>query len=98
MEVIKSKSDKSSLRQEGIVRFHPILLVMKKKYRSNIAASIHETADGLHEAGLMDKLTMDEFDALCLTPVVPMAQDEISIMHKKQKGHLKNPSQEGKTR
>ena len=54
---------------------------MKKKYRSNIAASIHETADGLHEAGLMDKLTMDEFDAICLTTVVPMAQDEICLLY-----------------
>lgn len=71
---------------------------MKKQYRSDIAASVHETAEGLHKAGLMDKLTMNEFDALCLTPFVPIVQDEISSMHKKQKGHLPNPRQEGKTR
>ena len=70
---------------------------MKKKYRSDIAASVHETAEGLHDVGLMDKLTMDEFDALCLAPVTPVSQDEISSMHKKQKSHLKSPHQEGKT-
>jgi len=32
-------------------------------------ASIHETAEGLHAAGVMDKRTMREFDDLCLTPV-----------------------------
>jgi putative transcriptional regulator len=32
-------------------------------------ASIHETAEGLQAAGVMDKRTMREFDDLCLTPV-----------------------------
>jgi putative transcriptional regulator len=32
-------------------------------------ASIHETAEGLHAAGAMDKRTMREFDEICLTPV-----------------------------
>ena len=48
-----------------------------KKYRSGIMASVHETASGLHEAGLMDKRTMREFDKKCLTPVVPMPSEQI---------------------
>jgi putative transcriptional regulator len=32
-------------------------------------ASIHETAEGLSAAGLMNKLTMRKFDAMCLTPI-----------------------------
>ena len=32
-------------------------------------ASIHETAEALHAAGVIDKGTMREFDELCLTPV-----------------------------
>jgi len=32
-------------------------------------ASIHETAEDLYEAGLMEKHTMREFDELCLTPI-----------------------------
>jgi putative transcriptional regulator len=51
--------------------------MIKKQYRSDIAASIHETAQGLHEAGLMDKRTMREFNELCLTPVNPLTPDEI---------------------
>lgn len=50
---------------------------MKKQYRSDIAASVHETADGLHKAGLMDKKTMREFDELCLTRIKPLTPDEI---------------------
>jgi putative transcriptional regulator len=51
--------------------------VIKKQYNSGIAASIHETAQGLHEIGLMDKRTMKEFDELCLTPISPLTPDEI---------------------
>ena len=40
-----------------------------KHYRSPLMASIHETAEGLHSAGLIDKLTMHKFDAMSLTPV-----------------------------
>jgi hypothetical protein len=32
-------------------------------------ASIHETAEALHETGLLDQRTMREFDEMCLTPV-----------------------------
>jgi putative transcriptional regulator len=50
---------------------------MKKQYRSSVMASIHETAEGLHAAGVMDKRTMREFDELCLTPVQPLKPREI---------------------
>ena len=40
-----------------------------KQYRSTLMASIHETAEGLSAAGLMNKLTMHKFDAMCLTPI-----------------------------
>ena len=40
-----------------------------KQYRSPLMASIHETAEGLSAAGLMNKLTMHKFDAMCLTPI-----------------------------
>jgi DNA-binding transcriptional regulator YiaG len=32
-------------------------------------ASVHETAEGLHAAGILEKRTMREFDELCLTSV-----------------------------
>jgi len=43
-------------------------------------ASIHETAEGLHAAGVMDKRTMREFDELCLTPVRPLKPKEIRAL------------------
>jgi putative transcriptional regulator len=41
---------------------------MKKKH-DDILTVVHETAKGLHDAGIMDEVTMREFDALCLPPV-----------------------------
>ncbi len=37
-----------------------------KQYRSPLMASIQETAEGLHRAGLINKLTMRKFDAMSL--------------------------------
>ncbi len=53
---------------------------MRKQYRSPLVASIHETAEGLHTAGVMDKRTMREFDDLCLTPVRPLKPKEIRAL------------------
>ncbi len=47
------------------------------QYRSNLMASVHETAEGLHSAGVMSKKTLREFDELCLTPVRPLAPKQI---------------------
>ena len=40
-------------------------------------AAIHETAEGLHAAGLMNKVTMRKFDEMCLTPVRRMKPRQI---------------------
>jgi len=53
---------------------------MRKQYKSPLMASIHETAEGLHSAGVMDKRTMREFDDLCLTPVRPLEPAEIRAL------------------
>ncbi len=36
---------------------------------SKILDAVHETARDLRRAGVMDELTMREFDALCLPPI-----------------------------
>ena len=46
-------------------------------YRSSVMASIHETAEDLHAAGLVDKKTMRKFDEMCLTPIRPLSAEEI---------------------
>ena len=53
---------------------------MKKQYRSARMGSVHETAEGLHAAGVMDKTTMRRFDAMCLTPVRPLKPKDIRAL------------------
>ena len=57
---------------------------MTKQYRSPVMASIHETAEGLHAAGVMDKQTMRKFDDACLTPVRPLTAAEIRALRKRE--------------
>jgi putative transcriptional regulator len=47
-------------------------------------ASIHETAEDLHSAGLIDKQTMRKFDEACLTQVKPLAAGEIRALREKE--------------
>lgn len=44
-----------------------------------ILEAVHETAKGLHQAGVMDQITMREFDRLCLPPVGPLAQEVTAL-------------------
>src|SRR5215475_7882366 len=53
------------------------------KARSRLSAAIHETAAGLHRIGLMDKATMREFDASCLTAVAPLSAKEITAIRRR---------------
>lgn len=57
---------------------------MTKQYRSSVMASIHETAEGLHAAGVMDKQTMRKFDDACLTPVRPLTPEEIRALRERE--------------
>src|SRR5271156_2745055 len=55
-----------------------------RKAENGILASVHRTAAGLHKAGLVDKATMREFDALCLTPVEPLSPAEIRDLRERE--------------
>lgn len=48
-----------------------------RKTQSAILEAVHETAKGLHDAGVMDQVTMREFDRLCLPPIKPLQPEEI---------------------
>ncbi len=48
-----------------------------RKTKSLILEAVHETAQGLHLAGVMDQVTLREFDRLCLPPVEPLAPEQI---------------------
>lgn len=54
------------------------------KTEGGILATVHETVAGLHRAGVVDKATMREFDALCLTPVAPMSPEEIRALRERE--------------
>ncbi|WP_393997376.1 helix-turn-helix domain-containing protein [Xanthobacter cornucopiae] len=56
----------------------------KKMAESGILASVHKTAAGLDTAGLVDKATMRDFDALCLIPVEPLTPEEIRALRERE--------------
>lgn len=58
--------------------------IKKTRTDSGILASVHETAAGLHKVGVIDKATMREFDALCLTPVQQLSPDEIRSLRERE--------------
>jgi putative transcriptional regulator len=49
---------------------------MRKK-KSAILEAVHETAQGLFQAGVMDRVTLREFDRLCLPPIEPLEPEKI---------------------
>ena len=55
-----------------------------KKYRSRISGAIHETAAGLHRIGLLDRETLREFDASCLTAVEELSAREIAALRQRE--------------
>jgi putative transcriptional regulator len=57
---------------------------MTRQYRSKVMASMHETAESLHAAGIMDKQTMRQFDDACLTPVHPMTGTQIRALRERE--------------
>lgn len=62
---------------------------MKKNYRSDAYAAIHETMESLHDVGAISKQTMREFDETCLTPTLPMAPESIRALRERE--HLSQP-------
>jgi putative transcriptional regulator len=48
-----------------------------RKTKSPILEAVHETATGLHKAGVMDRVTMRDFDRMCLPPVTPLEPEQI---------------------
>ena len=54
------------------------------KAETDVLASVYETASGLHKAGLVDRATMREFDALCLTAVEPLTPEQIRALRERE--------------
>ena len=58
---------------------------MSKTYRSDLLAAVHETAEDLHEVGVMGKRTLRRFDQMCLTPVEPMDGAAIRTLRERER-------------
>ncbi len=54
----------------------------KKKYKSDALEALHKTAEGLNRIGLLDKKTMRDFDATCLTTVEKLSPKQIAALRK----------------
>jgi len=48
-----------------------------RKTKSAILEAVRDTAKGLHKAGVMDQVTLREFDRLCIPPVEPLEPAQI---------------------
>jgi putative transcriptional regulator len=48
--------------------------------KSRILEAVHETALGLYEAGVMDPVTMREFDLLCLPKIEKLEPQKIKAI------------------
>lgn len=59
------------------------------KKKSAILEAVHETATGLHKAGLMDQTTLREFDRLCLSEIEPL--EPIQIKEIRESSHVSQP-------
>jgi putative transcriptional regulator len=57
---------------------------MTRKYKSAAFAAIHETMEALHEIGAVDKQTMRNFDAACLTPIQQFTPEQIREIRQRE--------------
>jgi len=48
--------------------------------KSRILEAVHETALGLYEAGVMDQITMREFDIMCLPKIEKLEPQKIKAI------------------
>ena len=57
---------------------------MTKRYRSKIAAAVHEAMSDAYEIGVIDKKTMREFDASCLTEVERLSPGDVTALRERE--------------
>ncbi|MBS4096179.1 MAG: DNA-binding transcriptional regulator [Sulfuricella sp.] len=61
----------------------------KAQFKSDAFEAIHSAAQGLHRAGVIDKTTMREFDATCLS--TPPLLDAADIKQLRERFHVSQP-------
>ena len=53
--------------------------------KKSILEVVHESVEGLYDAGLVDATTMHEFNAACLTPIENLSPREIKSIRLREK-------------
>ena len=48
-----------------------------RKTKLPLLAAVHETVNGPHNVGVMDQVTLRDFDRRCLPPVEPLEPEQI---------------------
>ncbi|MDO8312698.1 MAG: DNA-binding transcriptional regulator [Sideroxyarcus sp.] len=56
-----------------------------RRTKSAILEAVRETAKGMHVAGVMDQVTLREFDRLCLPPVEALKPEQIKKIREKSR-------------
>ncbi len=56
-----------------------------RKTKSAILEAVRETAKGLHAAGVMNQVTLREFDRLCMPPIETLQPAEIKKIREKSR-------------
>jgi putative transcriptional regulator len=54
------------------------------KYRSHRLETLHKTAEALHKVGALDKTTMRDIEAFCLTKVEPLSGEDIQALRARE--------------
>ena len=57
---------------------------MPKIYKSKILAAVHEAMQDAHDVGVLDKKTMREFDASCLTEVEKLSPKDVVALRERE--------------
>jgi putative transcriptional regulator len=57
----------------------------KKSYKSAISEAVHQSALALHRTGVIDKTTLREFDAACLSVTPEFAPKDIQKLREANK-------------
>ncbi|MBC7380519.1 MAG: DNA-binding transcriptional regulator [Burkholderiaceae bacterium] len=65
-------------------------MATKKAFKSDLSASIHESASALLRVGAIDKETMRQFDESCLAPVPKMLAPS-RIKRIRENSHVSQP-------
>ena len=64
-------------------------MTSKTRYKSDAFEAIHSAVAGMAEAGTIDKVTLREFDRMCIESEISFAPEEIRYL--REQSHLSQP-------